>query len=238
MILKVAKEKKGITLIALVITIIVLLILAGISISMLTGQNGILNRASEAKEKTEIAGEEELRKLTQMQAAMNLENTTHTDNSTGEEKTVTIPAGFAVSQVEGENTIEDGLVIIDTKGNEFVWIPINEVEELYWEYQGRRVGQLYEFLEDGNSSKINTFEKGTYREPDTSGKDGWCDDDPNMLLEAGMPASSTMEEFGIQLQTEFEAMLSSISKYKGYYVGRYETGGFDKGEAVSKKRRE
>lgn len=39
MIYKVAKEKKGITLIALVITIIVLLILAGISIMMLTGQN-------------------------------------------------------------------------------------------------------------------------------------------------------------------------------------------------------
>ena len=38
-------ENKGITLIALVVTIIVLLILAGISVSMLTGQNGILNRA-------------------------------------------------------------------------------------------------------------------------------------------------------------------------------------------------
>ena len=43
------KENKGITLIALVVTIIVLLILAGISITMLTGQNGILNRATEAK---------------------------------------------------------------------------------------------------------------------------------------------------------------------------------------------
>ncbi len=48
-------ENKGITLIALVVTIIVLLILAGISVSMLTGQNGILNRASEAKEKTAAA---------------------------------------------------------------------------------------------------------------------------------------------------------------------------------------
>ena len=47
------RRNKGITLIALVVTIIVLLILAGISISMLTGQNGILNRAQEAKSKTE-----------------------------------------------------------------------------------------------------------------------------------------------------------------------------------------
>lgn len=42
MIKNVLKEKKGITLIALVITIIVLLILAGVSIAMLTGDNGIL----------------------------------------------------------------------------------------------------------------------------------------------------------------------------------------------------
>ena len=42
------KNNKGITLIALVVTIIVLLILAGVSIAMLTGENGILNRASES----------------------------------------------------------------------------------------------------------------------------------------------------------------------------------------------
>ena len=57
------KNKSGITLIALVVTIIVLLILAGISISMLTGQNGILNRASEAKEKTKEAQKDEIEKL-------------------------------------------------------------------------------------------------------------------------------------------------------------------------------
>ena len=57
------KRNKGITLIALVVTIIVLLILAGISIAMLTGQNGILNRASEAQEKTGTAQTEELVKL-------------------------------------------------------------------------------------------------------------------------------------------------------------------------------
>ena len=49
------KQTKGITLIALVITIIVLLILAGVSIAMLTGQNGILTQAQNAKEQTEKA---------------------------------------------------------------------------------------------------------------------------------------------------------------------------------------
>lgn len=60
------KEKKGnegITLIALVITIIVLLILAGVSIAMLTGQNGILTQAQNAKEETRGASVEEERDL-------------------------------------------------------------------------------------------------------------------------------------------------------------------------------
>ena len=51
------KNIKGITLIALVVTIIVLLILAGVSIAMLTGDNGILTQAQNAKEKTEKASE-------------------------------------------------------------------------------------------------------------------------------------------------------------------------------------
>ena len=49
------KNNKGITLIALVITIIVLLILAGVSIAMLTGENGILNQATDARDDTEAA---------------------------------------------------------------------------------------------------------------------------------------------------------------------------------------
>ncbi len=60
------KSQKGITLIALVVTIIVLLILAGISITMLTGQNGILNRAGEAKEKTDQSQRDEKIRLAVM----------------------------------------------------------------------------------------------------------------------------------------------------------------------------
>ena len=57
------KKEKGITLIALVITIIVLLILAGVSISMLTGENGILSQAQNAKNRTKEAENEEVVKL-------------------------------------------------------------------------------------------------------------------------------------------------------------------------------
>ena len=56
---KINKNNKGITLVALIVTIIVLLILAGVSIAMLTGDNGILNQASRVKEETEKAKKDE-----------------------------------------------------------------------------------------------------------------------------------------------------------------------------------
>ena len=64
------KSNSGITLIALVITIIVLLILAGVAISMLSGENGILNQAAEAKTKTDQKTLEEQVKLAAMDALM------------------------------------------------------------------------------------------------------------------------------------------------------------------------
>ena len=54
------KENSGITLIALVISVIVLLILSGISISMISGENGILKQAGNARTQTDIAGEKEI----------------------------------------------------------------------------------------------------------------------------------------------------------------------------------
>lgn len=53
------KEQKGVTLIALVITIIVLLILAGVSIAFLTGDNGIITKSTKASAETNIAGAKE-----------------------------------------------------------------------------------------------------------------------------------------------------------------------------------
>ena len=61
--MKITRKDGGITLIALVLTIIVLLILAGVSIAMLTGDNGILTQANKAKTETEYKGAEEKVKL-------------------------------------------------------------------------------------------------------------------------------------------------------------------------------
>lgn len=67
-------ENRGITLIALVITIIVLLILAGVSIAMLTGQNGILTQAQNAKQANEASTQEEKLKLAVTGAMTDSEN--------------------------------------------------------------------------------------------------------------------------------------------------------------------
>ena len=70
------KKEKGITLIALVITIIVLLILAGVAIAMLSGENGILKKAAEAKTNTDkaTAKEEKILSSTELQIHFSTEN--------------------------------------------------------------------------------------------------------------------------------------------------------------------
>ena len=65
------KRNNGITLIALVITIIVLLILAGVAIAMLSGENGILKRATEAKRQTEQSQKDESGNLKDMEYLIN-----------------------------------------------------------------------------------------------------------------------------------------------------------------------
>lgn len=209
------EKERGITLIALIITIIVLLILAGVSIAMLTGENGILNRAEEVSyvesqaKLTEVVGLSIAESLMYMEnehtidevistakdngyitdEEYSIEKTTNdagfttaatiTDKSTNasviltqtekngeitvvggevadsdsdsgelgfsvpstkeeieiltEETTikesdgneVVVPGGFGISNESGIN-ITEGIVIEDSKGNQFVWIPVGD----------------------------------------------------------------------------------------------------------------
>ena len=81
----VLKEKSGITLIALVITIIVFLILAGVSIAILTGDNGILTQAGEAKEANIIGEEKERISLAMQSLKMEKERKNLSSEITAEE---------------------------------------------------------------------------------------------------------------------------------------------------------
>lgn len=67
------KKEKGITLIALVITVIILLILAGVTIATLTEENGILSKANLSKEQTEAAQKEEEERLKEYEKLLGLE---------------------------------------------------------------------------------------------------------------------------------------------------------------------
>ena len=111
------KERKGITLIALVITIIVLLILAGVSIAMLTGQNGILTQAQSAKTTNENKSAEEKVKLAIMAA-----KSQSTDGSLELDKLTTEVTTNYGGQVDGTAfpvtvTIDGKSFMVDSEGN-------------------------------------------------------------------------------------------------------------------------
>ena len=98
------KNVHGITLIALVITIIVLLILAGVSISMLTGKNGILNKVIEAKEKTNLGQQQEKNDIANIEEIINeninestVEKVTDSDPGVLEKESDTI---YTISSIE------------------------------------------------------------------------------------------------------------------------------------------
>ena len=66
-------NEKGITLIALVVTIVVILILAGVSLSLVLGNNGVINKAHEAKDKYEEASKNDENALKELDAWMEKE---------------------------------------------------------------------------------------------------------------------------------------------------------------------
>ena len=205
------ERQAGITLIALVITIVVLLILAGVSIAMLTGQNGILTKANEAKTKTEQAEIEEKRKLTQAEAAMNFEETNHTETIDENEITVKIPAYCAVSQVEGENTLDKGLVIIDKNRNEWVWIEVPESVTKSATTDTDIETALKDYAKDYREGKTG---QGAIWTDEYYDVDGGTDD-----AKAGGMGLSKIEYDNLKSK-----MLQSIKDNGGFYIGKYEVG--------------
>ena len=107
------ENEKAITLIALIVTIIVLLILAGVSIATLTGENGILTRAQEAKNKTEEAALEEKIQLLAAETVIN--------QYTGENEEKTAEELQKELNEQGENVLViqwDKYIIFDLNKNE------------------------------------------------------------------------------------------------------------------------
>ena len=151
--------------------------------------------------------------------------------------TAVIPAGFTVSGKSGETSIENGLVVTDENGNEWVWIPVEDVTNLYienktnteWILCGTR-GENGVISKYASKSEILMGKtRGTpgttdlyYREPDIVIGDGVEYD--NVQINRTQAGFTTLVDMATKLKDDYNKMIDSIRKNGGFYVGRYELG--------------
>ena len=164
MINKINKEEKGITLIALVITIIVLLILAGIAISMLSGENGILKQAVKSKDQMEKAQAEEIAGLAYSEILME-DRETDNNKIMGEIVKDLKEAGYEVKEEStNQQTITGIEVDQETVEMETTSSPIEVGITLKYNEQGSNKyyikinGKYYEIILQGNGVEISETE--------------------------------------------------------------------------------
>ena len=124
------KKNKGITLVALVVTIVVLLILAGVSINLVLGNNGIIAKAKDAETKSAEASENDLKGMNslieQMESALN------GSGNGGKTEPETVP--YLPSDdfhYDTSTSVDTGLVIKDVNGNEYVWVVVPRTTAVY-----------------------------------------------------------------------------------------------------------
>ena len=212
------KFNQGITLVALVVTIVVLLILSSVSLNLVLGDNGIIVKAKEAAETTAAAQEKEAieRNLLEKELENSL-STPAVEPTDG----VKIPTGFYY--VGG--TKASGIVISDNKndknkyrnqkvvgtdllGNQYVWIPCT-TDSSSSDLQYARTEWGVEVDGADNSRAIKdeltlTDSSVTYSDVDTAN---------------GINADVSKE-----IVAQIKAEKTSVAKYGGYYIGRYEVG--------------
>ncbi len=218
-------KDKGITLIALVITIIILLILAGISISALTNQ-GLFKNAKTAQNATEKAEKEQGQRLneyedeinkylgnskepfkgTTVEDAMKYNDALNVEDNTelkdAKNNKIVVPAGFKI--VNGATTVDKGIVIEDvtetaTKGSQFVWIPVGTITKSNGTTATITLGR-YDF--DATTGKESAY-SGSYIEEDAN-------DTP------------TLKKYGNTIAKNITKFKNSVATNGGYYIGRYE----------------
>ena len=205
---KTKKNIRGITLIALVVSIILLLILAGVTIAALNGDNGILTKAKEAKEKTTQAQKEEEKTLSNMENT--LENLTSFSNLNTAE---TNPAGAMPSNVEIlENDANKGITIKDRNNNEWVWVEVPKITvfgDLTIDTTKELTKQNYTDIKNKLISYVGVYKNGSESQTRSDWTDEWYDG-----------CGIAPEEY----TSLFQKMLKSVYTYGGFWIGRYEAG--------------
>ena len=221
------KKNKGITLVALVVTIVVLLILAGVSINLVLGNNGIIAKAKDAETKSAEASQNDLKGMnglvSEMEGALAGNGSTGSGSGNGgaggsgtdtkvpaEATAETAPYFPDNTFTKKEGTIDTGLVIQDASGNEYVWVVVPRTTAVY-----ATTGLGKTTFTDADYTSIENDLKEytkTYR-GSTKYSDTWYADDKNE---------------GWLSETEYKAlknsMLKSVYENGGFYVGRYEAG--------------
>ena len=234
------RQERGITLIALVVTIVVLLILAGVSISLVLNNNGVISKAKDAKNQYAEAQTNDEKQLNEVSDWI---DTKVGDTTGGGSVTkidgVPIPEGYyyvggtkAKGLVISDNVADKKLdkgkenVRRDLAGNQWVWVPVETPSSLYTTVDagvaldGSTGVKTTKYT---NSEIISGVTRGlpgstNWREPDILTDSTYGDTDERAKT-AGFSSLANMAE---TMVSEYEEMIASLEKYKGFYIGRYE----------------
>ena len=233
------KKNKGITLIALIITIIILLILVGVSLNLLI-KGDLFGSAEKAVEGTnakveeqqtavdELMGEldevekeieEQQRQQEEAEKHKNLPGTRVSENTKyiRDGKTAWIPKGFTVSGIKSEQSIDNGLVIYDIpEGITPDWTNPDSVKTAYNQF----VWIPVEVKSTDTENSIASF----YRSEWTANESTGGERTNGLSTDYTEPDSTndTADKTGIANQ--IANLTKSIYKYGGFYIGRYEAG--------------
>ena len=213
------KETKGITLIALVVTIVILLILAGVSLNLVLGNNGIINKAKEARDKYAEAAKNDEIALNEISGW--LENSIGDSTGGGSQDlpstdtTKPYLPGDDFSKVPGTD-LDNGLVIEDKDGNQYVWIEVPQTAEVY-PTAGLEITNFTEDEYTKIEKDLHTY-TDYYRkdknETLTKYTDTYYADTDNTGWFASEAEYNTLKQ----------KMLKSVYQNGGFWIGRYEAG--------------
>ena len=210
-------KQAGITLIALVVTIVVLLILAGVSLNAIFSENGIIKRAQDAQNKMDQATQNDLDSVNSLNEWIDEQTNETTINKN-------IPVVIPTTDTEPyypdetftkeeETDLDNGLVIKDTIGNEYVWI---EVPKSLYNNEAYNTETSTGDQKPSNSTDYAKIEYCLHKYTDyyrdgTSFADTYCSDDVTGLTET-------------QYYDLKQKMLKSVYENGGFWIGRYEAG--------------
>ncbi len=232
------KQERGITLIALVVTIVVLLILAGVSISLVLNNNGVISKAKDAKNQYAEAQTNDEKQLNEVSDWIDTKvGETTGGGSVTKIDGVPIPDGYyyvggtkAKGLVISDNVADKELdkgkedVRRDLAGNQWVWVPVETPSSLYTTVdagvalKGSTGVKATKYTNSAIISGITRVKPGdtsSCREPDLLTS---YDTDTNAKT-AGFNSLVNMAE---TMVSDYYEMIRSIEKYKGFYIGRYE----------------